>query len=58
MYDVLLIAPQVPLVNQVHEKRLLTVVRQDNDSVFRVDLVTVDLNIWLLHMFDGNPWKN
>lgn len=58
MYDVLLIAPQVPLVNQVHEKRLLTVVRQDNDSVFRADLVTVDLNIWLLHMFDGNPWKN
>jgi len=58
MYDVLLTALQVPLTNQVYEKRLLTVVRHNNDSVFRVDLVTVDLNIWLPHMFEGNPWKN
>jgi hypothetical protein len=45
MYDVLLTALQVPLVNEVYEKRLLTVVIHNNDSAFRVDLVTVDLNI-------------
>jgi len=58
MYDALLIALQVPLVNQVYQKRLLITVRQNNDSVFRVDIVTVELNIWLLHMFEGKPWKN
>jgi hypothetical protein len=58
MYDVLLIALQVSVVNEVYEKRLLTVVRQNNESVFRVYLVILELNIWLLHMFEGNPWKN
>jgi hypothetical protein len=58
MYDVLLNALQVLFENQVYEKRLLPVVGHNNDSVFRVDLVTVYLNIWLLHMFEGNSWKN
>ena len=52
---------EVSRVKQVDEKRLLTALttlRQNNDSLFRVDLVTVDLNIWLLHMFEGNIWKD